>query len=69
MGENEMGAVYLLGLVMADPSFSVLLMRALADLAVNGEKGRTMDVTHASVMQSALIRRLCKSVSQTLGQS
>lgn len=31
-------AVYLLGLVMPDPSFSVLLARALPDLPVNEEK-------------------------------
>lgn len=30
----------LLGLVMADPSLSVLLTRALADLAVNGDRNR-----------------------------
>lgn len=40
MKMSEGGAVYLLGLVMPDPSLSVLLVRALADLAVNGDKDR-----------------------------
>lgn len=36
--EMEMGAVYSLGLVMPDPSLSVLLARALTDRAVNNDK-------------------------------
>lgn len=35
---SERGAVYSLGLVMPDPSLSVLLVRPLADLTVNGTK-------------------------------
>lgn len=40
MNVKNRGAVYLLGLVMPDPSLSVLLVRALADLTVNKEKDR-----------------------------
>lgn len=40
MDEKDMGEVYLLGLVMPDPSLSVLLDRALADRAENGDKDR-----------------------------
>lgn len=39
------GAVYLLGLVMPDPSLSVLLVRTLADLPVKGGKGKAHDIS------------------------
>lgn len=42
--DNNRGAIYLLGLVTPDPSLSVLLDRALADLAVNRDKeGKTYE--------------------------
>lgn len=40
IGTNTISAVYLLGLVMPDPSLSVLLARALPDLPVNEDKDR-----------------------------